>query len=102
MSPTPHLQEPRADSNEDEVRTPTWLTATGVGLFMLACVGWLMTRPPQPTIDQMRQVAAQPQGSVESAAAAPAPSASAAARPRSSAADLPRPIFKLPSKPAPH
>jgi len=99
MNPSPHSQEHRAVPPEDEVRTPPWLTATGIGLFVLAGVGWLMTRPPQPTIEQMREPEHQAQ-----APEAPAPSASTAiARPRGSAADLPRPILRMPpAKPAPH
>ena len=42
---------------EDEPRTPTWLTALGVGLFALAGLAWLATRPSQPTVEQMRGAA---------------------------------------------
>jgi hypothetical protein len=60
MNPTQDSHEhPTSDSHaepaEQEVRTPPWLTATGIGLFAVAGIGWLMTRPPQPTLEQLQQ-----------------------------------------------
>jgi hypothetical protein len=83
---------------EQEVRTPGWLTAVGVGLFVLAGVGYLMTRPPGLTLEQLQPPA--PSGSA-AASAAPHPGPSAgppspgpSARPFRP--DLPRPPGRAP------
>jgi hypothetical protein len=97
MNPSPHSQEHQAVPPEDDVRTPPWLTATGIGLFMLAGVGWLMTRPPQPTIEQMREPAPQAAQAPET----PASASAAVARPRGSAPESARPALRMP-RPAKH
>lgn len=77
-----HDQKPA----HEEPRTPPWLTALGISLFVIAGLGWLFTRPPQPTIEQMRAASelapspspSQPSPAVPAAsapAAAPAPAA---------------------------
>jgi len=74
---SPHDHKPA----QEEPRTPGWLTALGISLFVLAGLGWLFTRPDQPTIDQMRaaapqasQSANQPPAAAPGASAAPSPS----------------------------
>jgi hypothetical protein len=101
MDPSPNSHEPAAHA-EEEVRTPGWLTATGIGLFVLAGVGWLMTRPPQPTIEQMRQDSTQAAEAPAAAAKAPPPAVTGSAAPAGSPATgvRPRPLpVRLPRSP---
>ncbi|MBI5533015.1 MAG: hypothetical protein HY898_09885 [Deltaproteobacteria bacterium] len=106
MNPTQDSHEPspsasHAEPAEPEVRTPPWLTATGIGLFAVAGIGWLMTRPPQPTLEQLHQSqsaeqAAAPGNPAASVAQperpAPAPKASGAERVPPALRNMPRPV----------
>ena len=56
----------------DEPRTPLWLPLVGLGLFLFTLLGYVMTRPPGKTGDELAKEAAP-----EASATPPAPPAAA-------------------------
>ena len=63
-----HHEEPPPP---DEPRTPAWLTVLGVGMFVVAGMWFLATRPAGKTVEELRP-APQPAASASAAVAIPA------------------------------
>ena len=72
----------------EEPKTPMWVTVVGVGLFVIAGIWFLATRPEGKTVDQLR---------VAVAASAPAASIQVAATPPAAANPPPPPRAAQPA-----
>jgi hypothetical protein len=86
----------QASPQEDEPKTPMWLTAVGAALFVGVALWWAVTpaaRPPTPA-------ETPPSASVAAAAAAPNPQAQAvppAQQPAAAGASAPQARMQVPS-----